>query len=541
MSERKLRTITVNQIGYPVGGEKIAVFSGAGHDFQVVDVDHGNVVFEGQTGAPRFDEASGVTVHTGDFSEVHAVGRYRIEQGKGIASASFIISDKPYHELQQGLLKAFYYYRCGVELTEEYAGDWKHKACHTAEGIVYGETERRLDCSGGWHDAGDYGKYSGPGAKAIADLLLAYELYPSAFVSAIPIPESDGHTPDVLLECKVELDWLFKMQDYRTGGVYHKLTTLSFPDLDVMPEADTADLYFSQVSATATGDFAGVMAMAALIYEPFDSAYAKKCLDAAILAWEWLAQHPDAPGFTNPPEISTGEYGDGNDKDERYWAAAELYRTTGKEEYHQAVLQLAQLSFPKYTLGWADMGGYGTLAYLLNGEDRADRALYASLREGLLAEAERLVEQSREDGYRISLKEDDYIWGSNMLVMNNAMLLVVAEYFSGDTSFAGCALDHLHYLMGRNVLDISYVTGFGDHPVMHPHHRPSVGDHVIDPVPGLVSGGPDRGLHDEYVVEHLQGKPAAQCFADHELSYSTNEVTIYWNSPAVFVTARFNQ
>lgn len=143
----------------------------------------------------------------------------------------------------------------------------------------------------------------------------------------------------------MELDWLFKMQDYRTGGVYHKLTTLSFPDLDVMPEADTADLYFSPVSATATGDFAGVMAMAARMYEPFDSAYAKKCLDAATLAWKWLVQHPDAPGFINPPEISTGEYGDGNDKDERYWAAAELYRTTGKEEYHQAVLQLVQLSF----------------------------------------------------------------------------------------------------------------------------------------------------------------------------------------------------
>lgn len=115
--------------------------------------------------------------------------------------------------------------------------------------------------------------------------------------------------------------------------------------------------------------------------------------------------------------------------------------------------------------------------------------MYASLREGLLAEAGCLSEQSREDGYRISLKEEDYIWGSNMLVMNNAMLLLVAEYFSGDSSFADCALDHLHYLMGRNVLDISYVTGFGDHPVMHPHHRPSVGDHVVDPVPGLVSGG----------------------------------------------------
>ncbi|MNO28160.1 Endoglucanase D precursor [compost metagenome] len=540
MNERTLRTITVNQIGYPVDGEKIAVFTGAGHDFQVVDVDSGTIVFEGSSDAGRFDKASGVTVHIGDFSEVNAMGRYRIEQGEGVASASFIISDKPYHELQQGLLKAFYYYRCGVELTEQYAGEWKHKACHAEKGIVYGQTDLQLDGSGGWHDAGDYGKYSGAGAKAIADLLLAYELYPSAFVSAIPIPESDGVTPDVLLECKVELDWLFKMQDKVTGGVYHKLTTLSFPDLNVMPEDDTADLYFSPVSATATGDFAGVMAMAARVYEPFDSTYANKCLDAAILAWDWLIQHPVAPGFTNPPEISTGEYGDGVDKDERYWAAAELYRTTGKEEYHQAFLQLVQLAFPKYSLGWADMGGYGTLAYLLNGEEQADTALYASLKEGLITEAEQLVQQSGEDGYRISLKEDDYIWGSNMLVMNNAMLLLVAEYFSGNSSFADCALDHLHYLMGRNVLDISYVTGFGDRPVMNPHHRPSVGDHVVDPVPGLVSGGPDRGLHDEYVVEHLQGKPAAQCFVDHELSYSTNEVTIYWNSPAVFVTARFN-
>lgn len=489
MSERTLRTITVNQIGYPVDGEKIAVFSGSGHDFRIVNVDSGDVVFEGVSGAERFDEASGVTVHTGDFSEVSATGRYRIEQGEGIASASFIISDKPYHELQQGLLKAFYYYRCGVELTEEYAGDWKHKACHTAEGIVYGQTDLRLDCSGGWHDAGDYGKYSGPGAKAIADLLLAYELYPSAFVSAIPIPESDGHTPDILLECKVELDWLFKMQDHKTGGVYHKLTTLNFPDLDVMPEDDTADLYFSPVSATATGDFAGVMAMAARVYEPFDSAYAKRCLVAATLAWEWLVQHPDVPGFTNPLEISTGEYGDGIDKDERYWAAAELYRTTGNEEYHQAVLQLVKLEFPRYSLGWADMGGYGTLAYLLKGEEQADRTLYTSLKKGLIAEAERLAEVSRKDGFRISLKEEDYIWGSNMLVMNNAMLLLAAEYFSGDSSFADCALDHLHYLMGRNVLDISYVTGYGDRPVKHPHHRPSVGDHVADPVPGLVSGG----------------------------------------------------
>lgn len=75
-----------------------------------------------------------------------------------------------------------------------------------------------------------------------------------------------------------------------------------------------------------------------------------------------------------------------------------------------------------------------------------------------------------------------------MLVMNNAMLLLAAEHFSGETEYAACALDHLHYLLGRNVLGISYVTGFGEHAVMHPHHRPSVGDNIAEPVPGLVSG-----------------------------------------------------
>ncbi|GJM84281.1 hypothetical protein HMSSN139_67770 [Paenibacillus sp. HMSSN-139] len=40
-------------------------------------------------------------------------------------------------------------------------------------------------------------------------------------------------------------------------------------------------------------------------------------------------------------------------------------------------------------------------------------------------------------------------------------------------------------------------------------------------------------------MEHLQGQPPAKCFVDHELSYAGNEVTIYWNSPAVFAVSQF--
>ncbi|MFD2877396.1 glycoside hydrolase family 9 protein [Paenibacillus rhizoplanae] len=114
-------------------------------------------------------------------------------------------------------------------MTESMREPGGHKACHLAEGTVIGQPGLRQDSSGGWHDAGDYGKYSGPGAKAVADLLLAWELYPAAFAGVHTLPESDGSLLDVLLECTVELDWLFKMQESGSGGVYHKLTTAHFP------------------------------------------------------------------------------------------------------------------------------------------------------------------------------------------------------------------------------------------------------------------------------------------------------------------------
>ncbi|MNP58936.1 Cellulose 1,4-beta-cellobiosidase precursor [compost metagenome] len=126
-----------------------------------------------------------------------------------------------------------------------------------------------------------------------------------------------------------------------------------------------------------------------------------------------------------------------------------------------------------------------------------------------------------------------------MVLMNNAMLLILAGRIGGEERYRELALEHIHYLLGRNVLDLSYVSGFGDRPVNRLHHRPSVADGVEAAVPGLVSGGPNRNLNDDYMMEHLQGQPPAKCFVDHELSYAGNEVTIYWNSPAVFAVSQF--
>ncbi|NMO97035.1 glycoside hydrolase family 9 protein [Paenibacillus lemnae] len=535
------RSMVVNQIGYPVLDVKTLIITGSDPKFSIVNEMTEEVVFTGEGDGPIQDQASGKTVYLGDFTELQTPGRYYAAADGNERSASFIIEDRPYEELQQGLLKAFYYLRCGTELTEEFAGPWAHAACHTQDGIIHGREHVKLDASGGWHDAGDYGKYVVPGAKAVVDLLLAYELYPEAFRSQVPLPESNDTMPDVLHECKVELNWLLKMQDQDSGGSYHKLTTRHFPGLDVMPENDLGDLVFSPISATATASHTAVMALAARIYHSYDKGFAEACLRSSLQGFRWLEKHPHTPGFKNPPDISTGEYGDETDTDERYWAAAELYRTTGDVKYHQVFQQLAKEDFSKTELGWADLGGYGTFSYLLGGAKQGDPELYASLKQNVLSEAISYIQTAESDGYQVAMKEDDYIWGSNMVLLNRGMFLLLAHEIQPDARYVHTAASHLHYLLGRNVLDLSYVTGYGDRSVLHPHHRPSVGDSIEEPVPGMVAGGPNKNLNDDCMKEHLTGQPAAACFIDHEDSYAGNEVTIYWNSPAVFVTAFWNR
>ncbi len=147
------------------------------------------------------------------------------------------------------------------------------------------------------------------------------------------------------------------------------------------------------------------------------------------------------------------------------------------------------------------------------------------------------------------MEAEDYVWGSNMVVLNRGMLLILAEMLakeSGDKTaqekYKETALGQIHYLLGRNAVDYSYVTGYGEHAYMHPHNRVTECDGIELPMPGWVSGGPFKTPVDEVGVERIKpGTPPMKCYVDHFACYSLNEITIYWNSPAIFVIAFFNQ
>ena len=533
VKQKASSAILLNQLGYLPKSEKVAFFRGKalGDSFEVVD-EKGEAVFEGTLSDPKADPASGDTVSSGDFSELTSPGTYRL-RANGQVSTSFVIGEGIYDACFRDVVRFLYYQRCGTELTRGQAGVFAHPACHTGLATVYGTKETK-DVSGGWHDAGDYGRYVVPAAKTVADLLLAYEANPALFGDDFNIPESGNSIPDVLDEVRFELDWLLKMQDEKTGGVYHKVTCANFPGM-VMPEREKAPLILSPVSTAATGDFAAILAMASRIYKDVDSGFADACLAAAEKAWEYLQNHPAANGgFHNPSGIVTGEYGDQNDTDERYWAACELYRLTCKDAYKSFADSLI-LTKRLSGLGWADVGAYGHIAYLSLG-DLATAASMKRVKAAVLAEAEVLLALSQADGYRNTLGMD-YPWGSNMTVANHAMHLLLAAELNPEKapSYRGAAWQHLHYLMGANPMAYCYITGYGALSPIRTHHRPSLASRQT--VPGMLAGGPNAGLDDPYARIVLKGQPPAKCYVDNDKSYATNEVTIYWNSPLIYLMA----
>lgn len=525
-----VQSINLNQIGFLPGAEKVAVLNGDAISTKatVVDAASGSVVYEGDVESASFNDATGRDEARFDFSSFTTPGTYKIVSGE-FESFEFKIAEDVYDEAFDATLRMFYLQRCGVELTADLAGDHAHPECHTGAATIYG-TEETIDVSGGWHDAGDYGRYVVSGAKGAADLMLAYSLYPDAFDDELGIPESGNGIPDVLDEVKYELNWLFKMQA-PDGGVYHKVTCANFPGF-VMPEAETEELIVTPVSTTATGDFAAVMAMASYIYADIDPDFATACYDAAVKAAEYLDAHPDFEGAVNPDGIVTGEYPDTNDKDERCWAYAELFKASGDSKYDDAFCALIDGGVPcANDFGWQGVGAYAGYAYL--SAEKAKGKFYDAVLTSFMSGIPGVETAAAGDAYNSSLVE--YPWGSNMTIANNGMYLILYDVVKNTDEGDAVAREQLNYLLGTNGTSYCFLTGFGTQSPESPHHRPTEATGIV--VPGMVAGGPNQNLEDPYASTVLEGTAPALCYADNDQAYSLNEVTIYWNSPVVFLFA----
>lgn len=285
-------------------------------------------------------------------------------------------------------------------------------------------------------------------------------------------------------------------------------------------------------NTTATADLAAVAAIGARVYKQFDREYANKCLDAAKRAYQWSKEHPNELFQRNPNGISTGGYGDGDARDERLWAAAELFRTTGDKQYQDEFISLAKVF--KDTLlsasppGWPQVRAMAHMTFVMTNRPNVDKEYQSGVVFDLERVADNIVSRTKESGYMMPLESTEYYWGSNSVVANYALMLQVADHVAPKPQYRQAALDCLHYLLGRNTFATSFVTQVGTKYAMNPHHRPSRALGLGKPFPGLLVGGPnaDNGK-----------KPPAKQWEDKWENYRVNEIAINWNAPLVFILA----
>lgn len=294
-------------------------------EFEVVNALGDKVVFTGKIDEVKYDPYSGGNVSCGDFSVVTEPGCYYIRTFSCGKSYSFTIAQNVYNNLITDMVRMMYLQRCETALDERYAGIIAHKSCHSDIAYLCG-TDVGRDVSGGWHDAGDYGRYTVAAALTAAEMMLAYEAFPKLFSDETNIPESGNGIPDILDEVRYGLDWLFKMQD-SSCGVYHKETCAGFPGF-VMPE-ERDKVILCPLSKTATGSFAAVMAMASDCFKGNDGEFARKCLSAAEKAWDFLMSGKGELITQKSEDMINGAYENSSYINEIYWAAAQLYKATG--------------------------------------------------------------------------------------------------------------------------------------------------------------------------------------------------------------------
>ena len=537
--------IFLNQVGYLPDASKqstVRLTDANQRDFLVRSLSGNKVVLNGRLGPAATDAASSDQTCVADFSSVRAPGKYQLEIGS-LASDPIPIATDAYAGALRLTMRGYYGQRCGcaVDLGDGY----KHPVCH-GDGAFHPSSGKSgaLQNHGGWHDAGDYGRYVVNSGISTGTLLWAWELYPSALRGlSLAIPESGGKAPDYLAEIRWNLEWMLQMQD-SDGGVWHKQTSERFCAF-IMPQDDKLTSYVIGTgtapykSTGATADLASVMAIAARCYGPYDAPFAQRCLAAARQAWSWAVAHPDVQ-FENPPGVSTGGYGDRQLGDELAWASAELWRTTGEDQYEKAFFANIPegFNFAIVAPGWGDVVSMAFWTYAL--ADRKGNSGFKKTIEGATATAAAaLIERSRQNGYGNTMELRNYVWGSNSVAGNQSLLLLVANHFHPDVATREAALNNLHYLLGRNCLGVSWVTQLGIRPFQHPHHRPSAADGIEAPWPGLLSGGPNAHGGDS-VADKMPKQPPMRMWVDDQRAYSMNEIAINWNAPLVFLLAGAN-
>src|SRR6185312_5174126 len=476
--------IRVSSLGFRPSSRKTATFLKGG-SFTVRRAADDAVVFSAALDTAVADAVSGQTVYLGDFSAVETPGDC---------------------------------YDSDVDLS------------------YFDGTGQAPTLVGGWHDAGDYGRYTVNGGITLGFMLRTWEDFSATLGAvALAIPESGGATPDFLAETRGQVEWLLGMEYGDGSGRFSNAVKSPIFPANVRPEADTSPIALASASTMATAVAAAALAEAARVYQPYDAAFAQRCQEAATRAYAWVTA---TPGIVIPSEDWAAAYdyndapGDATeialDATARIWAAAEMWATTGDAT---ALADFeARVQAPSYAFNpepdWNDPADLGAITYLLSSSAARTPAVVALLDASVMSAASTLktAYTAPDNGWG---RVQGYWWGANGAVARSCLVFNMAARLDATAGWMDLCAEQIGHLMGRNLYGRSQVTGIGVDPPLHPHHRPSIADGVVPPWPGLLVGGAQQN-GTQWVD-----------WTDNDGDWLTNESAINYNAGLVYAFAAF--
>lgn len=414
--------ISTNQLGYFPETQKIAVLSDNSGDIlhdaekislsgtykvNLVDAKSGSTVESFTSTAPKHDKDSDDNVCKIDFSSFKTPGTYYLQvDGKTWRSFEFKIGDDIYSQkganskgdLLSNAINYFYHNRSGCDIEKAYIvsgteSGLAHQGGHITDSAyvqpawineysskTQAQTSEKITANKGWYDAGDHGKYVVNGGISVWTLQNMYERAALKIEGGkdkfadgsgtVVVPEAGNKIPDILDECKYELDFIEKMKVESTSSTYgskyaglyyhklhdHKWTGLATRPWDYEGPEDKGGWDTVRIvkppTFAATLNFAACAAQAARLWKEYDASQAATYLKEAKEAFEAFEKVYATVGdadltTTTHPELNCdcpaeelnehslyapmwhakggGPYGDNEVKDDAYWAACELF------------------------------------------------------------------------------------------------------------------------------------------------------------------------------------------------------------------------
>ena len=545
----------------------------------------GATVASGTTTPRGVDPTAGENVQTIDFSAYRTPGTDLTLVADGETSHAFDIGSAAFERLRDDAMTFFYTNRSGIAIDDSLEPGYGRAAGHVGVSPNLGDTavpcqalgddsqkllvaqgdqpwtcDYTTDVTGGWYDAGDHGKYVVNGGIAVAQLMQQFERQKNAASAdgaltdaSLRIPEAGNKVPDVLDEARWELEFFLRMQVPAgrplAGMAYHKVADTDWTGLPLDPAADPQPRVLYRPSTAATLNLAATAAQGARLFSPYDKAFAARLLAASRTAYAAAAAHPAlyAPtaDATLDPNPGSGPYDDHDVRDEFYWAATELYLTTGEKAYAAAVAASPWASADPFTpsgFDWFNLAGLARLDLATVPNKLPGRA---AARTSVLRAADRYLADQASQPFGQAYAPDGglYTWGSNSNQLNNMQVIGTAYDLTGAATYREGVERGMDYLLGRNALGQSYITGYGDQDSHNQHTR--LYAHELDarlpnPPAGSIAGGPNSTTTttgDPVTGSILAGCPAQFCYIDEIGAYSVNEITVNWNAPLAWVAS----